>query len=99
MRAIRTVLPDSLRWRLTAWVAGVMLVSAAVIFVVVYRDTGSELRAQIDRDIVSDTSQLSQALGALRGQRPHATAAALARYVRAQPYSASSTLLFAIVPG
>jgi signal transduction histidine kinase len=99
MRAIRTLLPDSLRWRLTAWVAGVMLVSAAVIFVVVYRDAGSELRAQIDRDIVSDTSQLSQALHALRGEPPHAVAEALARYVRAQPYSASSTLLFAIVPG
>jgi signal transduction histidine kinase len=76
-----------------------MLVSAAVVFAVVYRDTGTQLRSQIDRDIKGDVGQLAQALRPLAGQDPRAISAAATRYVRAQPYTASSTLLFAFVPG
>lgn len=54
--------PVSLRWRLTAWVATVLLAVVAVIYAVVYIDTGIEVRSQIDRDVVGDTTQLSQAL-------------------------------------
>jgi hypothetical protein len=93
------MLPAGLRWRLTAWVAGVMLVAAAVMFVVIYEYTGAELRNQIDRDIASDTSQLSHLLDTLRGQNPSQTAAVAQRYVSAQPYTANSTLLFVLVPG
>ncbi|MGI8412504.1 MAG: sensor histidine kinase [Solirubrobacteraceae bacterium] len=99
MPAIRSVLPAGLRWRLTAWVAGVMLVSVAVIFVVVYNDTGSELRSQIDRDLAGDTSQLSQALRSLSPEGTQQIAAAARRSVRLQPYTATSTLLFVRVPG
>jgi signal transduction histidine kinase len=99
MRRIRALLPASLRWRLTAWVAGVLLVSVAVIFVVVYRNTGTELRSQIDRDITGDTSQLSQTLGQLHPQPARRLAATAWRYMRAQPYGATSTLLFVLVPG
>ncbi len=76
-----------------------MLVSVAVIFFVVYVDTGTELRSQIDRDIVSDTSQLSQTLSALQGQSARQIVSVAQRYAGTQPYSATSTLLFAIVPG
>lgn len=93
------MLPASLRWRLTAWVAGVMLISAAVIFVVIYEDTGAELRNQIERDIASDTGQLSHLLGSLHGQSPSQVVAVAQRYVSAQPYTANSTLLFVLVPG
>ena len=73
MRRPSLRLPQGLRWRLTAWVAAVMLVSVAVIFSVVYTDTGTELRQQIDRDVAGDTSQLAQALGgAARSQSPRA---------------------------
>ena len=99
MRAIRSVLPASLRSRLTIWVAGVLLVSFAVIFVVVYQDTGTQLSSQIDRDIAGDTGQLSLQLKSLQGQSAKQIAAAAGRYVRAQPFTASSTLLFALVPG
>ena len=76
-------LPSGLRWRLTAWVAAVMLVSVAVIFFVVYTDTGTELRSQIDRDIAGDTTQLAQALRPHAGQeRRAASPAARPRYVR-----------------
>jgi two-component system, OmpR family, sensor kinase len=95
----RPRLPSGLRWRLTAWVAGVMLVSAAVVFVAVYVDTGTQIRSQIDRDLAGDTTQLSQALSSLAGQSAAQVAAAAGGYVRTQPYTATSTLLFAIVPG
>jgi signal transduction histidine kinase len=89
----------SLRWRLTAWVAAVMLVSVAVIFAVVYNDTGTELRGQIDRDIAGDVDQLSQSLRSAGGSDPAQVAVRAGRYMRSQAYSATSTLLFVIVPG
>jgi two-component system, OmpR family, sensor kinase len=99
MQAIRSRLPASLRWRLTAWVAGVMIISAAVVFVVVYTSTGSQLQSQIDRDIRGDTTQLAESLRPLRGHSAAQIAAAAGRYMRAQPYSATSTLLFVLAPG
>ena len=99
MPRVRLPLPNGLRWRLTAWVAAVMLVSVAAIFVFVYSQTGSELRHQIDRDLVADTSQLSQSLRPLAGKNSAQVAAVAGRYVRAQPYRATSTLLFVFVPG
>jgi signal transduction histidine kinase len=70
-----------------------------VIFVVVYRNTGSELRAQVERDVASDTRQLTQALSAPAGSSAARVAAIARSYMRAQPFSATSTLLFALVPG
>ena len=99
MPRIRARLPTGLRWRLTAWVAGVMLVSVAAIFVVVYDNTGSQLRSQIDRDLMGDTSLLAQSLRPRAGQSAAQVAAAAAAYARAQPYSATSTLLFVLAPG
>lgn len=99
MRTIKGLLPSSLRWRLTAWVAAVMLVSAAAVFVVVYQDTGTQIRAQIDRDITGDVAQLGQALGPAAGKPPAQIFAASRRYVSVQPYTATSTLLFVLIPG
>ncbi len=96
---LRRATPSSLRWRLTAWVAAVMVVSIAVLFVVVYDDTGNRLRGQIDRDVAGDTSQLAQLVASLRGRPPHLLARAIELYIRAQPYTATSTLLFVVVPG
>ncbi len=98
MTATRIV-PSGLRWRIGAWVALVVLVSSAVTFVVVYRRTGSELRHQIDQEIHGDARDLSHALAASDDLKPAQVAARATRYIRAQPFSASSTLLFAIVPG
>ncbi|MDQ2758939.1 MAG: HAMP domain-containing histidine kinase [Actinomycetota bacterium] len=99
MGAIRARAPAGLRWRLTAWVAAVMLVSVAVIFVAVYDYTGTQLRSEIDRDLAGDTSQLLQSLNALQDRGASQITAAAARYVRAQPYSATSILLFVLVSG
>ncbi len=99
MRRISGLLPAGLRWRLTAWVAAVMVVSAAAVFVVVYQDTGRQLRSQIDRNIAAQSSQLSEALLPFAGASPTVISDAATRYVRAQPYTASSTLLFVLIPG
>ena len=60
----------SVRWRLVAWVTGVLLAVVAVIFVVVYEQTGTELRAEVDQDVAGDLSQLSQAVKGIRAGSP-----------------------------
>ena len=101
----------SVRWRLVAWVTGVLLAVVAVIFVVVYEQTGTELRAEVDQDVAGDLSQLSQAVkeigahhrahppGARPPSSPEDLLAQIGVYLRGQPFSASSSLLFAAVPG
>jgi signal transduction histidine kinase len=88
-----------MRGRLTAWVAGVLVVTAAVIFVVVYRETGSGLRAEIDRDIAGDAGQLAHAFNQPIYHSPAQALAAARVYARGQPYGAASTLLFMMIPG
>jgi signal transduction histidine kinase len=95
----KPLLRGGLRWRLTAWVAIVMLLFAAVIFVAVYRGTATQLRHQIDRALAGDASEFSHNLKLQDEDSPHALAAAATRYVNDQPFGASSTLLFAIIPG
>jgi two-component system OmpR family sensor kinase len=91
--------PAGLRWRLVAWVALIVLLSSGVTFVVVYRGTGSQLRKQIDQEIRGDAGELTQALRTAGARSPAGLAAAAGRYIHGQPFSASSTLLFAQVPG
>jgi signal transduction histidine kinase len=80
-------------------IGATMVVTLAVAFVIVYRQTGTELHNQLKVALRSSAGQLA---GAVR-QRPHATAdSALAvarQFARAQAYSNASVLLFAIVPG
>jgi two-component system, OmpR family, sensor kinase len=82
-----------------AWVAFVVLASSAVTFVVVYRGTGSELRHRIDRELAGDASGLSRALVSSDDRQPKQLAEQATRYIGGQPLGASSTLLFAIIPG
>jgi two-component system OmpR family sensor kinase len=88
-----------LRWRLAGWIAVVTLICIGIVFAAVYRGTGTQLRGQIDREIGGDASELAHNLLDSRARSARALAQAAARYVRDQPFSASSTLLFAIVPG
>ncbi len=98
-RWARNPLPKSLRWRLTAWVATLMLVSAAVILLIVYQETGARLRGEIDRSLQGNTSQLAELVSSLHGQSPTGIKRAVDRYLAAQPYTATSTLLFVVIPG
>jgi two-component system OmpR family sensor kinase len=91
--------PAGLRWRLAIWVALVVLLSSGITFVVVYRGTGSQLRTQIDQEIEGDAGDLAQSLRSAGARSPAGIVAAADRYIHGQPFSASSTLLFARVPG
>jgi two-component system OmpR family sensor kinase len=90
---------SSLRWRLVACFVATMLVTLAVVFVLVYEQTGSQLRAQADGDVRGDVTQLVEATRTMTADSPAQLSRQLRRYIRAQPYSATSSLLFAIVPG
>jgi two-component system, OmpR family, sensor kinase len=88
-----------LRWRLAAWVAAVVLACTAVTFAAVYRGTGTQLRGQIDRALGDNVRSLARNLRTSHARSSQSVARAAARYVQGQPFSASSTLLFAVVPG
>jgi two-component system, OmpR family, sensor kinase len=88
----------SLRWRLVAWVVAVMLVGFAIVFVVVYEQTGSQLRARIEDDARADLGQLSQTVRALHPTSSSQLLIELRGYLRAQPYNGRASLMFAVVP-
>lgn len=91
--------PRTLRWRLVTWVFGAMVIISAVTFVVIYEQTGSQLRAQVNEDITGDVNALSEMVRALRTTSPARLAAEMRAYVQAQPSRGSTSLLFAVVPG
>jgi two-component system OmpR family sensor kinase len=61
---LRPTLPTGLRWRLSAWVAAVVLICIAVSFLAVYRGTGTQLHHQVDSEITGDLDELARAAGA-----------------------------------
>jgi two-component system OmpR family sensor kinase len=100
MRRVLTGLNDlGLRWRLAGWVAVVVLACIGIAFVAVYRGTGTQVRKQIDTEIAGDASEFAHSLARAEPHSAREVAQAATRYVRGQPFRASSTLLFALVPG
>ncbi|MGO9751052.1 MAG: sensor histidine kinase [Solirubrobacteraceae bacterium] len=97
-RRARLRTPSSLRWRLTAFVAAVMLASATLAFVVVYVETGTRLQSTIDRDLEGNVTQLQASLEPVARQSLPAVHAEALRYLSAQPYTATSRLLFVLLP-
>ena len=96
---LRRLHPTGLRWRLAAWFTLVTIACTAIVFVAVYRGTGSQLRHQIDGETGGDALELAHNLALAKARTPKQLSAAASRYIHAQPFSASSTLLFAVVPG
>jgi signal transduction histidine kinase len=88
-----------LRWRLAGWVAVLVLACLGIAFVAVYRGTGTQVRHQIDTEIKGDASEFAHSLALAHPHTPMQASEAATRYVRGQTFSASSTLLFAIVSG
>jgi signal transduction histidine kinase len=80
-------------------VALVVIASSAITFVAVYRGTGTQLRHQIDSEISGDADELTHALGSSQPRSVGQLRAAAAGYIAAQPFRASSTLLFVTIPG
>jgi two-component system OmpR family sensor kinase len=100
---MRTVLQRltlvGLRWRLAGWVAVVTLLCTGITFAAVYRGTGTQLRQEIDKEMAGDASELAHNLALANTAAPRRVSEAASRYIADQPFSASSTLLFAVVPG
>ncbi len=76
-----------------------MIVSSAITFVAVYSGTGSQLRHQIDSEIAGDSSELSHALAGSGARTTAQLRNVAAAYIRAQPFSSGSTLLYVLLPG
>ncbi len=93
------IVPAGLRWRLAGWIALVTLICTGIAFVAVYRGTGTQLRRQIDQEISGDAAEFAHNLTSARERSPAGVARVASAYVHNQPFSASSTFLFAIVPG
>jgi heavy metal sensor kinase len=89
--------PRTLRWRLTLAVGAVLIFAFIATFLVVYRETESRLRAQVDADLSAAATPFAARLA----EQPttERMAAAARRYATTQPFSTSSRLLYAIVGG
>ncbi|MEA2437106.1 MAG: two-component system, OmpR family, sensor kinase [Thermoleophilaceae bacterium] len=89
----------SLRWRLTALIGAVVVLSVGATYVAVYRGTGTQLRNQIDRELRADAQSFGRA-GVPPGSPagPEVERAARA-YTSSQPFRASSRLLIVALPG
>jgi two-component system, OmpR family, sensor kinase len=98
-KVVDRLVPSGLRWRLAGWVAVVTLICTGITFVTVYRGTGTQLRHQIDQEIAGDADELAHNLALADSRSPRRVAETATRYVTDQPFRASSTLLFAVVPG
>jgi two-component system, OmpR family, sensor kinase len=96
---IARIAPAGLRWRLAGWVTLVTLACTAIVFGAVYRGTGQQLRHQIDGEIAGDAAELAHNLALADAHTPAQLAQAATRYIHDQPFGASSTLLFALIPG
>ena len=100
MRSLRDRLADvGLRWRLAGWVTVVVLVCLGIAFVAVYRGTGTQVRHEIDTEIAGDASAFAHSLALANPRSARQAAQDATRYVRGQPFSSSSTLFFALIPG
>lgn len=76
-----------------------MLVTLAVTFVVVYRETGSEMRADVDNDVRGDATQLARAMRHVRIDSAAQLLATARAYAGSRSYSSAESVLFVIVPG
>jgi signal transduction histidine kinase len=92
--------PRSLRWRLTLALGAVLIIAFVVTFYVVYRETDSRLRGEIDQALHTQAAAFSSYISPVGTEL---TAVQIVRrahvYLSAQPFSASSQLLYATVPG
>jgi len=76
-----------------------MLLCTGIVFVAVYSGTGTQVRQQIDRELSGDAAELAHNLQAAGPGSYAELGAAAQSYLRTQPFSASSRLLFVVIPG
>ena len=75
-----------------------MLAASAIVFVV-YEQTGSELRAQVEEDVRGTVNHLVQTVRSQRAPNHERRYLQLRRYLTAQPFTDTSSPLLAVIPG
>lgn len=85
-----------LRTRLTLALAGILTLVLLGAFLVVYRDTGTQLRVQADQDLRQDMHALSRGVLAFGALTPQSVDHAANTYVRRQPSFGSSARLYVV---
>jgi two-component system OmpR family sensor kinase len=83
---------SGLRARLTVSIAAILVAAVGITFFVIYRGTGSTLRARVDTELREEASAFA-AQGLARAKSRDALAADAARYVRTQAFGPSARLL------
>jgi heavy metal sensor kinase len=89
----------SLRWRLTALIGAVVVLSVGATYAAIYRGTGTQLRNQIDRELRADAQAFSRAGVPPSDLTPATVEAAARQYIASQPFRGSSRLLIITLPG
>ena len=88
---------SGLRARLTVSIAAILVVAVGLTFLVIYRGTGSTLRASVDKELREEAATFArQGLG--RARDADALAAAGRRYVANQVFGPSARLLILTLP-
>jgi two-component system, OmpR family, sensor kinase len=96
---LRSSLRGSLRWRLTAGIAAVLIVSVGISFAIIYRETSTRLQNQITQDVSADVDGLAASLRLIEDPTRAGVLAGAKRYVAGQPFASNATLLFVLVAG
>ncbi len=81
-----------LRGRLAVSIAAILVAAVGLTFIIIYRGTGSALRAQVDTEL-REEAKAFKAQGLARARAPADLAAHGRRYIRAQGFGPSSRLL------
>ena len=94
------ILRRSVRARLIALIAGLLVAALGVTGYFVYRGTGAQVRRAIDDDLRQDAAAFSSQAVPRSAQRPATIAASVRRYLATQPAFGESARLFVVrVPG
>ena len=92
--------PRSLRWRLTLALCAVLILAFVATFFAVYHSADDRLRSKIDSSLISQSAAFAAAIGPERDAGDaHTVALRIDDYVHDQPFTPSSTLLYAVLPG
>jgi signal transduction histidine kinase len=97
---VTSLRPRSLRWRLTLALCAILILAFVATFIAVYRSADDRLRGEIDATLRTASATFAQA-AATAGAHPglEHVAREATEYVNDQPFTPSSTVLFAILPG
>ena len=87
-----------LRGRLTLSIAAIVIAALTVTFFAVYRATGSQLRSRIDRDLTAESDAVAHRMAAA-SRTPRQAAEAARRFIAAQPFGPTASVLIVTVPG